>query len=64
MAPVSTDIIATTGPREAKVNLLGLSAEKLEKFFADMGEKRFRVAQVLKWIHQRGICDFAQMPRW
>lgn len=44
-----------------KVNLLGLSADKLELFFADLGEKRFRVPQVLKWIHQRGVIDFAQM---
>jgi len=44
-----------------KVNLLGLSADKLEQFFADLGEKRFRVPQVLKWIHQRGVIDFAEM---
>jgi len=52
---------AVAKPRGEKVNLLGLSAEKLEQFFAGLGEKRFRVPQVLKWIHQRGVRDFAQM---
>jgi 23S rRNA (adenine2503-C2)-methyltransferase len=48
-------------PREEKINLLGLSAEKLGLFFAELGEKPFRVTQVLKWIHQRGVIDFEQM---
>lgn len=45
----------------AKVNLLGLDAEGLAQFFASIGEKPFRAAQVLKWIHQQGIADFEQM---
>ena len=44
-----------------KVNLLGLSAEKLVAFFAEIGEKPFRATQVLKWIHQLGADDFEQM---
>ena len=36
----------------AKVNLLGMSRPQLEKFFEDMGEKKFRAGQVMKWIHQ------------
>ena len=44
-----------------KTNLLGLSPEKLEQFFKDIGEKPFRATQVLKWIHQIGIDDFDQM---
>ncbi len=44
-----------------KVNLLGLSPQKLEAFFAGLGEKRFRAQQVSKWIHQRGVADFAEM---
>ena len=44
-----------------KINLLGLSPEKLGKFFKDMGEKPFRATQVLKWIHQIGVDDFDQM---
>jgi len=45
----------------AKTNLLGLSVDKLAAFFESLGEKRFRAVQVLKWIHQNGVDDFAQM---
>ncbi len=59
------DLVASvpTGvdPRPEKTNLLGLSADRLAAFFAELGEKRFRVNQVLKWIHQRGVTDFALM---
>src|SRR5690606_5996459 len=44
-----------------KVNLLGLSVDKLAAFFDGLGEKRFRAVQVLKWIHQNGADDFDQM---
>src|SRR6478735_4548555 len=44
-----------------KVNLLGLSPAKLEAFFADLGEKRFRAQRVSQWIHQHGIDQFEQM---
>lgn len=48
-------------PQQVKTNLLGLSAEKLVAFFADIGEKPFRAKQVMKWIHQHGVDDFEQM---
>ena len=44
-----------------KINLLGLSPTKMEAFFADLGEKRFRAQQMLKWIHQYGEADFDKM---
>jgi|SRR5690554_2256651 len=48
-------------PVPAKVNLLGLPESKLVAFFDSIGEKRFRAAQVLKWIHQLGVDDFDAM---
>ncbi len=33
----------------------------MEAYFADIGEKPFRAAQVLKWIYQHGIIDFSEM---
>ncbi|MGB0514999.1 MAG: 23S rRNA (adenine(2503)-C(2))-methyltransferase RlmN, partial [Wenzhouxiangellaceae bacterium] len=30
-------------------------------FFSDLGEKPFRARQLLQWIHQRGVTDFALM---
>lgn len=44
-----------------KTNLLGMSPVQLEAFFADIGEKRFRATQVLKWIHQFGVSQFDEM---
>lgn len=44
-----------------KINLLGLSPAKMEEFFADLGEKKFRAQQMLKWIHQFGQSDFEAM---
>ncbi len=46
---------------QGRVNLLGMSAAKLEDFFATLGQKRFRAKQLLQWIHQRGVIDFALM---
>jgi 23S rRNA (adenine2503-C2)-methyltransferase len=43
------------------VNLLGLDAEGLARFFAAQGEKPFRARQVQRWIHQLGEGDFARM---
>jgi 23S rRNA (adenine2503-C2)-methyltransferase len=54
-------MISTTSPEPAKVNLLGLTQAKLEAFFEELGEKRFRATQVLKWIHQLGVTDFMDM---
>ena len=44
-----------------KVNLLGMSRPQLEKFFEDLGEKKFRAGQIMKWIHQFFVTDFAEM---
>jgi 23S rRNA (adenine2503-C2)-methyltransferase len=48
-------------PAPAKINLLGLTQAKLEAFFLDLGEKRFRATQLMKWIHQLGETDFMAM---
>ena len=45
----------------ARVNLLGMSRQQMEDFFATIGEKKFRAGQVMKWIHQQGVSDFAEM---
>lgn len=57
---VANSLIASSSA-VAKVNLLGLSRQQLEDFFTDLGEKRFRAEQVMKWIHHQGVIDFADM---
>ncbi|GAB3049427.1 23S rRNA (adenine(2503)-C(2))-methyltransferase RlmN [Acinetobacter apis] len=44
-----------------KINLLGMSRANLERFFEEIGEKKFRAGQIIKWIHQYFVTDFAQM---
>ena len=44
-----------------KMNLMGLDREAMEAYFTSLGEKSFRASQVLKWIHQVGVSDFAEM---
>ncbi|WP_281646248.1 23S rRNA (adenine(2503)-C(2))-methyltransferase RlmN [Parendozoicomonas sp. Alg238-R29] len=44
-----------------KVNLLGLTKDKLAAFFKEIGEKPFRAQQVMKWIHHFGVEDFDAM---
>jgi 23S rRNA (adenine2503-C2)-methyltransferase len=48
-------------PAENKPNLLDLDRKGLEGFFLDRGEKVFRASQIMKWIYERGVTDFADM---
>ena len=57
----ATVVSTVTSKVPSKVNLLGLNHEKLVIFFESIGEKKFRAAQVLKWIHQLGVIDFDAM---
>lgn len=44
-----------------KVNLLGLSEQRMLGFFAALGEKKFRAHQVMKWIHHLGAESIDEM---
>ena len=45
----------------AMVNLLDLNLVGLTEFVVALGEKPFRAKQLLRWIHQYGETDFANM---
>ena len=45
----------------AKTNLLGMSKDMLEQFFAERGEKPYRARQLLQWIYQRNVTDLDEM---
>jgi 23S rRNA (adenine2503-C2)-methyltransferase len=47
-----------------KVNLLNFDLQGLQKYFAELGEKPFRAAQLLKWIYQFGVDDFNAMSNF
>lgn len=54
-------LIVSTEP-VSKVNLLGMTRAQMERFFTEeLGEKRFRAEQVMKWIHHQGVLDIEQM---
>ena len=53
-------LIATSAPA-SKVNLLGMTRAQLEAFFGEIGEKKFRAQQVMKWMHHQGVRDFQAM---
>ncbi len=40
---------------------MGLDRKAMEAYFESIGEKSFRASQVMKWIHQVGVSDFAEM---
>jgi len=48
-------------PVMEKTNLLGLNRQDLVDFFSAIDEKAFRATQLMKWIHQLGVSDFAEM---
>ncbi len=45
----------------AKINLLGMPQRQLEALFTDFGEKPFHARQLMRWVYQRGVTDFAAM---
>lgn len=58
---MSAVIDGAGAPGGAMINLLGLDRAGLEAFFEALGERPFRAAQVMQWIHQRGVIDFDAM---
>ncbi len=44
-----------------KTNLLDLDRAGMEKFFVDIGEKRFRAHQIMKWMYHHLVDDFDAM---
>lgn len=45
----------------SRVNLLDLDRSGMEALFVELGEKRFRAHQVMKWIYHRRVDDFDAM---
>lgn len=44
-----------------KIDILSLRLEELERYIVEMGEKKFRAAQIYEWIHKRRIGSFQEM---
>ena len=61
MTSIIASIADQSDQESPRVNLLGLSLRQMEQFFLDLGEKKFRAQQVLKWIHHAGVTDIEEM---
>lgn len=46
---------------ESRTNLLGMDQPALVELLGQWGDKPFRAKQLMRWIHQRGECDFDAM---
>ncbi|MFZ5663471.1 MAG: 23S rRNA (adenine(2503)-C(2))-methyltransferase RlmN [Pseudomonadota bacterium] len=60
-------LVGASAPERASVsgsgrlNLFDLDRARMEAFFEQLGEKRFRAHQVMKWIHHRYVTEFEGM---
>ncbi len=46
---------------DAPINLFGLDRAGVVGLFDAIGEKRYRTAQVMKWVYHRGVREFSAM---
>lgn len=53
--------MSVTATKTDRVNLLDYDRAGLREYFASIGEKPFRADQVIKWLYQHGVSDFAAM---
>ena len=43
------------------MNIYGKSLEDLEKYFTDIGEKKFKAIQVYDWLYKKRVNSFDEM---
>lgn len=53
-----TDVVELNN---SPVSLLGMNRRMLADWLVSQGEKPFRAQQLMQWVHQRGVIDYAQM---
>jgi 23S rRNA (adenine2503-C2)-methyltransferase len=46
---------------DSRINLLNFDPEGMSEYIASLQEKPFRAQQLMRWVHQRGEADIAQM---
>lgn len=46
---------------DGKIDLKSLTLEQLQQFLVDLGKEKYRARQIVRWIYQRGVTDFAEM---
>jgi 23S rRNA (adenine2503-C2)-methyltransferase len=49
------------GGKSGKLSLLGMPNADLVEFFENIGEKPYRAQQIMRWLYQRYVTDYAAM---
>ncbi|HJR71954.1 MAG TPA: 23S rRNA (adenine(2503)-C(2))-methyltransferase RlmN [Gammaproteobacteria bacterium] len=55
------DALAAKATQPSKLSLLGMPAANLVEFFENLDEKPYRARQIMRWLYQRYVTDYAQM---
>jgi 23S rRNA (adenine2503-C2)-methyltransferase len=58
---LSAESLAVASGAPGKLALLGMPAARLVELFETLDEKPYRARQVLRWLYQRHVTDFAAM---
>ena len=58
---MSADALTLPGKQPSKLSLLGMPAANLVEFFENLDEKPYRARQIMRWLYQRYVTDYAQM---
>ena len=62
LVPAVAGVAAKSASESKKTNIFDFDRASLERFFEEeLGEKKFRAHQVMKWIHHRYVTDFVDM---
>ena len=44
-------------------NIYDISFEKLETYFTDIGQKKFKAVQVYDWLYKKRVTSFEEMTK-
>jgi 23S rRNA (adenine2503-C2)-methyltransferase len=58
---LSAEPLAVAGAEPSKLALLGMPAPRLVELFETLDEKPYRARQIMRWLYQRQVTDFAAM---
>ena len=55
------DALTQSRTQPSKLSLLGMPAANLVEFFENLAEKPYRARQIMRWLYQRYVTDYALM---
>ena len=58
---MSADALTVSPTAPSKLSLLGMPAANLVEFFENLDEKPYRARQIMRWLYQRHVTDYAEM---